>query len=331
MNIVSLFSGVGGLDLGFKMAGFSVLWANEYDKTIWETYEKNHPDTYLEKRSIKEINLNSELPDCDLIIGGPPCQSWSEAGTKKGIQDDRGKLFFSFTEAISVKKPKLFLAENVPGILSPRNEAALKEIIHRMENNGEYIVLYKKLNAADFNSCQDRNRVIFIGIRKDFMKAKKIEENELEDLLFPEKLKKKKKTIKDSLFDLRGIAKPFDKTSPSPVNHDYLVMGFSPMFMSRNRIKGWEQQAFTIQASGRHSPLHPDSGTMDKVGKDLFVFSSPEKVRRYTVRESARIQGFPDDFIFYYKDVLNGYKMVGNAVSVDMSYAIACHLKRLFN
>ena len=95
MDIVSFFAGAGGLDLGFQKAGFNVVWANEYDKEIWETYEKNHPHTKLDKRSI--VNIPSdEVPECDGIIGGPPCQSWSEAGAMKGINDKRGQLFYDF-------------------------------------------------------------------------------------------------------------------------------------------------------------------------------------------------------------------------------------------
>ena len=92
MKLVTFFSGAGGLDLGFEKAGFNCIWANEYDKEIWETYEKNHPNTYLDRRSITDIK-SEEVPDCDGIIGGPPCQSWSEAGALRGLGDKRGQLF----------------------------------------------------------------------------------------------------------------------------------------------------------------------------------------------------------------------------------------------
>lgn len=110
MNIVSFFAGAGGLDLGFQKAGFNVIWANEYDSEIWETYEKNHPDTILDKRSIVDIP-SEEVPECDGIIGGPPCQSWSEAGALRGIKDKRGQLFFDFIRILEAKQPKFFLAE----------------------------------------------------------------------------------------------------------------------------------------------------------------------------------------------------------------------------
>ena len=92
-KIVSLFSGAGGLDLGFKKAGFNVAWANEYDSSIWKTYQFNHKNTFLDTRSITQIPAH-EVPDCLGIIGGPPCQSWSEAGAGRGIDDARGRLFF---------------------------------------------------------------------------------------------------------------------------------------------------------------------------------------------------------------------------------------------
>jgi DNA (cytosine-5)-methyltransferase 1 len=109
MNIVSLFSGAGGLDLGFEKAGFDVVWANEFDKDIWETFEKNFPNTELNKKSIRDVELD-EIPECDGIIGGPPCQSWSEAGKLRGIEDKRGQLFYEFIRILRDKKPKFFFS-----------------------------------------------------------------------------------------------------------------------------------------------------------------------------------------------------------------------------
>ena len=127
MKVVSFFAGAGGLDKGFEDAGFDVVWANEYDKDIWETFEANHPKTKLDKRSIVDIPSN-EVPDCDGIIGGPPCQSWSEAGALRGIKDKRGQLFFEFMRILADKRPKFFLAENVSGMLIPRHAKALENI-----------------------------------------------------------------------------------------------------------------------------------------------------------------------------------------------------------
>jgi len=165
MKIVSLFSGAGGLDLGFEKAGCDVIWANEHDKTIWETYENNFPHTYLDKRSITDVK-ESEVPKCDGIIGGPPCQSWSEAGALRGIKDKRGKLFFDFVRILADKQPKFFLAENVSGMLAQRNRLAL-EFIKDLFRECGYILSFHPLNARDYSVPQDRKRVFFIGYRED--------------------------------------------------------------------------------------------------------------------------------------------------------------------
>lgn len=127
MNVVSLFSGAGGLDKGFEAAGFKTVWANEYDKEIWETYEKNFPNTVLDRRSIRDVS-SKDIPECDGIIGGPPCQSWSEAGALRGIDDHRGQLFFEYIRILRDKQPKFFLAENVSGMLAKRHFEAIENI-----------------------------------------------------------------------------------------------------------------------------------------------------------------------------------------------------------
>lgn len=128
LNIVSLFSGAGELDIEFKRSGFNIIYANEYDKTIWNTVEYNFQETPLDKRDIRDI-ISQDIPDCIGIIGGPPCQSWSEAGSLRGIEDPRGKLFFDYIRIIKNKKPLFFVAENVPGILHERNIKAFNSIL----------------------------------------------------------------------------------------------------------------------------------------------------------------------------------------------------------
>ena len=127
MKIISLFSGAGGLDLGFEKAGFEIAMANEYDKTIWATYEKNHKAPLIKGdiRNVKETDFPDEV---DGIIGGPPCQSWSEAGSLKGIDDARGQLFFDYIRILKEKQPKFFLAENVSGMLANRHSEAVSNI-----------------------------------------------------------------------------------------------------------------------------------------------------------------------------------------------------------
>ena len=153
MKIVSFFSGAGGLDLGFEQAGFNIIYANEYDKTIWETFEKNH-SAFLDKRDIRDIK-SEEIPDCDGIIGGPPCQCWSEAGKMKGFEDARGQLFFEFIRILKDKQPKFFVAENVVGMLSSAHGDAVQNIL-KLFDEANYDVSLTLVNASDYGIPQDR-------------------------------------------------------------------------------------------------------------------------------------------------------------------------------
>ena len=212
MKLVSFFSGSGGLDLGFEQSGFEVIWANEYDKSIWETYEKNHRNTVLDRRSIVKIDP-SEVPDCDGIIGGPPCQSWSEAGSLKGIDDKRGQLFFDFIRIIKDKQPKFFLAENVSGMLAPRHQEALSNIKSLFEECG-YNLSFKLLNVSDFGVPQDRLRVFFFCFRKDFGFK----------YTFPTPFKEKI-TLKDSIWDIKNnVLEAKEKNHTNGENCNFLIM-----------------------------------------------------------------------------------------------------------
>lgn len=316
MKIVSFFAGAGGLDLGFHKAGFDVIWANEYDKEIWQTYEKNHKHTFLDKRSIVDIPSN-EVPDCDGIIGGPPCQSWSEAGSKRGIIDKRGQLFFEFIRILADKKPKFFLAENVSGMLLPAHKDALANIKQMFTDIG-YNLSFQLLNVSDFGVPQDRKRVFFIGYRNDLnLKFQFPKPTTLENKI----------TLKQAISDLQNSVLPAKEgnytngTDCKISNNEYMIGGFSSMFMSRNRVRSWDEVSFTIQAGGRHAPIHPQAPKMNFIEQNVreFVKGKENLYRRLSVRECARIQTFPDNFHFHYKSVVAGYKMIGNAVPVRMA------------
>ena len=325
MKLISLFSGAGGLDLGFTKAGFEIVMANEFDKTIWQTYEKNH-NTKLLKGDISHID-SAEFPECDGIIGGPPCQSWSEAGSLRGIEDPRGKLFYEYIRILKEKKPKFFLAENVKGMMSKRHNNAVINIIQQFESAG-YDVYVKTLNAADYGIAQDRKRVFYIGFKKE-LKIK---------FEFPA-VYKEKKYLKDVIYDLKDTAIPAlnkNKTNGkrcAVLNHEYFVGAYSTIFMSRNRVRGWDEPAFTVQASGRQCQLHPQAPKMVKYGINdcRFVDGKENLYRRLSVREVARIQGFPDDFEFIYSSVNDGYKMIGNAVPIKLAYILAMQIKKYLN
>ena len=323
MNIISLFAGAGGMDLGFEKAGFNVVWANEYDGTIWNTYEANHTAS-LDRRDIRQIS-SSEIPDCDGIIGGPPCQSWSEAGALRGIEDARGKLFYEFIRILRDKQPRFFIAENVSGMLADIHREAVQNIMKHFEEAG-YELHMQLLNAADYNVPQDRKRVFYIGFRKDMNIS----------FDFPSAVKQKL-SLKDAIWDLQENvlpAKAANKTNNGSCmmpNHEYMMGGFSTIFMSRNRVRAWDEQSFTIQAGGRHAPIHPQAPKMLFVEKNRRIFEPGQEhlYRRLSVRECARIQTFPDDFIFHYTNLADGYKMVGNAVPVNLAKAIAESVKQV--
>lgn len=324
-NIVSFFSGCGGLDFGFEKAGFHILWANEFDKDIWATYLYNHKETVLDTRSITDIDA-SEVPDCDGMVGGPPCQSWSIGGSKRGLNDKRGQLFWDYIRMINAKKPKFFVVENVRGMLLERYGTALSDFIKAFSGAGDgYDVTFKLVNAADYGVPEDRQRVLFVGFRKDLNIKYKFPA--------PTTPNGKHLTLREAIGDLAD-KKPLGfpngvnnsgKWNESIPNHEYMTGGFSSIFLSRNRIRHWDQVSFTIQASGRQAPLHPQAPDMVKIDSDHRIFApGKEKLyRRLSVREAARIQTFPDSFIFKYNNINAGYKMVGNAVPVNLAYIVA--------
>ena len=325
LNIISLFSGCGGLDLGFEKAGFNISVANEFDKTIWSTYEFNHPETKLIKGDIRNIKESHFLDDVDGIIGGPPCQSWSEAGSLRGIEDERGKLFFDYIRILKDKRPKFFLAENVRGMLSNRHSTAVKNIVELFENCG-YNVSITLVNAKDYGVAQERKRVFYIGFRKDLNVQFDFPEGSTAN-------DSKKITLRDAIWDLKDYAVPAaskNHHNPDAINNnEYFTGAFSTIFMSRNRVKSWDEQGYTVQASGRQCQLHPQAPKMEKVARDKYQFVSGMEslYRRMTVREVARLQGFPDSFKFVYDSVDTGYKMIGNAVPVNLAYEIALAIK----
>ena len=330
-KILSLFSGAGGLDLGFEKSGFVIVAANEMDKSIYKTFEYNFSKTKLFKKNIKKLDPSEIDYEIDGIIGGPPCQSWSEAGKQLGIKDQRGKLFYEYVRLLNSFRPKFFLAENVSGMLHQKHKDAVQRIITKFKQIG-YTIKIQMLDANDFDVPQNRKRVFIVGFRQDL----KI------DFYFPDsKLFIHKPVLKDAIKDL-GKALPalkFNKTrginpkNNKIQNNEFMTGNFSSLYMSRNRVRSWDEPSFTIQAGGRHAPIHPSAPKMIKIGKDKMKFDikSKKNYRRLSIRECARIQTFPDDFIFFYENLSDGYKMIGNAVPINLSKAIALQIKKYLN
>lgn len=326
MKVASFFSGCGGLDLGFKQAGFDVVWANEIDTKIHATYELNNPEAYLCKKDIREV-LPNEIPECDGFIGGPPCQSWSLGGRMLGLKDERGKLFLTYISLITAKKPKFFVIENVEGIISDKHFKTFKTFIAQLRESG-YKVFYELLDAANYRIPQNRKRVFIIGIRSDLNC----------DYVFPNPTTTSPITLRRAISDISiepqmYLNEDLDK-SPSGkfYNHDCYTGPFDAKFMARNRVRNWDELSFTIQAQAKNCPLHPQAPKMSFVNANLreFVKGYEHLYRRFSVRECARIQSFPDSFKFIYNNVVDGYKMVGNAVPPRLAYEIAKQVKVCF-
>ncbi len=321
LSIVSLFSGAGGLDLGFHQAGFQTVWANEYDKQIWATFQKNFPDVRLDKRSIANIKIE-DIPNASGLIGGPPCQSWSEAGTGRGFDDARGQLFVDYIRVLKAKKPRFFVAENVSGILHQKHRQSVEGFVQDFQQAG-YNVSIIAVNANDYGVAQERERVFFIGYHTDTGKI----------FQSPQK-HNNKPSLRDVIEDLQHSARPaLEKNYANEhleiPNHEYWIGDYSSHYMSRNRVRGWSEPSFTIQASGRHAPMHPRAPRMEFFERDLFRFAPSQEhlYRRLTIREAARVQSFPDDFVFLYRNLADGYKMVGNAVPPLLAQQIALQIR----
>lgn len=283
-----------------------------YPHRIKNTFLK----TKFDGRSIRDIP-DDDLPETVTgVIGGPLCQSWSEAGARRGSEDPRGELFLEYLRVIKRTKPTFFVAKNVHGLIHARNMESFKQIIKLFESEG-YVVSWKLLKASDYGVPQDRERVFIVGYHQSLNKTFK----------FPEPLKTKT-TLRDAIGDL---AKLKIGATKKVKNHEFMDSGYSSIFMSRNRVRSWDEQSYTILATDRHIPFHPQAPKMVKVeGQKLREFAQghKSKYRRLTIRECTRIQTFPDDYEFVYNNMRNAYKMIGNAaVPVDLAYWVAKTIK----
>ncbi|MCG7335271.1 DNA cytosine methyltransferase [Sporosarcina sp. ACRSM] len=346
MNVVSLFSGCGGLDLGFEIAGldatlgktkteqvlksqsdffksrhkslFHTIYTNDMFKEANQSYSLNFPKTIVQHE--KDIRKIKDFPSCDIVLGGFPCPGFSEAGPRL-IDDERNFLYIHFIRCLIQTKPSFFVAENVKGLLTLGKGEVAKQIIQDFESAG-YRVKYKLVNARDYGVPQIRERVFIVGVREDIDF----------DYQFPDPTHGDTQgllpfvTLQDAIYDL--------KDNPG----DWYEGSFSPMYLSRNRKKNWSDQSFTIQASGRQAPLHPGGAPMEKVHADKWILPGDESQhRRLSVSEIARIQTFPDWFLFSDGNNTtankNGrldkiYKQIGNAVPVELARAIAAPIAK---
>ena len=299
MRVVSLFSGAGGLDLGFIKAGHEVVWANDFDADAVATYKKNIGE-HIVLGDIKDIDADT-IPDCDIIIGGFPCQGFSVANTKRNALDERNQLYKEFVRILEAKKPKYFLAENVKGILSLEKGAVIAAIVDDFEAKG-YRVVYKLLNAADYGVPQTRQRVIIVGVRDDL------------DVDFEYPKPTNSKDGEDGLPKWISVSQAIghypDPDEPNDVpNHVYSKYKVSVRNFTGHRLTDPNKPSPTILARGNG-------------GGGVCAIPHYNNLRRMTIRESAEVQSFPESYEFIGK--LNScYRQIGNAVPVKLAYEIA--------
>lgn len=318
MKVASFFAGCGGLDLGFRRAGFDIVWANEFDESIHPTYRYNHPKTLLSTADIRTLSVD-DIPDCDGFIGGPPCQAWSEGGKQLGLEDERGRLFLDYIRLIRSKRPKFFVIENVVGILSEKHRHTFHAFLQAFEEVG-FTLHHTVLNAADFSVPQDRKRVFIVGFREELKCS----------FLFPQPLSDSQVTLSKAIGDITEkpneyVDNPVQQEKERRANHDVYVGAFDAKYMARNRVRSWNEVSYTIQALAKNAPIHPQAPKMRFITpyQRIFAVGFEHLYRRLSVRECARIQTFPDSFRLLYSDVKDGYKMVGNAVPPRLAEAIA--------
>lgn len=299
MKVVSLFSGAGGLDLGFKMAGHEIIWANDLYGDAVETYRKNIGD-HIVCEDIKKIST-SDIPDADIIIGGFPCQGFSVANTKRYAGDQRNELYKQLCRVINEKKPKFFLAENVKGLTNLEHGAVFRMILDDFQRLG-YKVKAKILNAADYGVPQTRLRVIITGVRNDIDF----------EYVYPEATHDK--DGKNGLPKWVTVADVFaglpDPDAPNDLeNHVYskYKMEFNG-YIGHRRIDP-DKPAPTVTARGD-----------DKGG--VVILPHPNGERRMTCREVATIQSFPLDYLFC-GNRSSVYRQIGNAVPPLLGKAVA--------
>ena len=299
MKVVSLFSGAGGLDLGFKMAGHEIIWANDLYEDAVETY-KHNLSNHIVCEDISRIDTEN-IPDCDIIIGGFPCQGFSVANMKRNEADERNALYKQLIRVIKGKKPKFFLAENVKGLTNLAKGTVFKMILSDFSAIG-YKVSYQVLNAADYGVPQTRQRVIIVGVRNDINfeyifpapTHSKDGENGLPHWI--------------SVGEAMSVIPDPDLPNNLP-NHDYSKYKLQFNGYLGHRALDPEKPAPTVTARG------------DNKG-GVVILPHPTVQRRMSCRELATVQSFPLDYKFF-GNRSSVYRQIGNAVPPLLGYAVA--------
>lgn len=366
MKVISMFSGAGGLDLGFELAGHKIVWANDFDKNAVLTYKNNFDqfnkhDIVLgdicEYLGRPEEELKKEIPDADIVIGGFPCQGFSVANLKRNMEDQRNFLYLQILKMLNLKNPKYFLLENVKGLTNMEKGKVLEMILNDLENSGQgYEVYYNVLNALNYGVPENRERVIIYGVRKDVAKKIKLPifkgiegrkvlnvpptHSSISDIEQPMKTYEVLNDMYDKL--LKNIKIKQDDYFKKGVLYRYQTLNDDikdlPEELGQENIlnheaskckKVDENSAKTKFMGNRPTSWNKWAPTIMGRGSGTggpLIIPHPEYNRRMSVREVARIQTFPDKFKFE-GSVSAGYRQVGNAVPVLMAFNIA----KIFN
>ena len=311
-DVISLFSGIGGLDLGFDFAGFNIIWANDFDKYCVETYRSNISNNIV-LGDIREVKKN--IPSHDILIAGFPCQPFSTLGNLKGFKDEkRGTLFFEIEDIVKKNNTKCIVLENVKNIINHDSGKTFKKILTELNSLG-YSVYYQVLNSADYGIPQRRNRCFIVALNGKYFKNT--------PFLFPEKTQLTCTTqdlLDKDVPEKYFLSKKIIKTILGRGTKNYIVNPTIDQKISKT---------LTATMTKMHRASQDNYVTDDKNFKRI---NNDEKtnIRKLTPNECRKLQGFPSDWKQVVSDA-QAYKQFGNAVTVNVSYALAKSLMQYIN
>ena len=309
MKVGGLFAGIGGIELGFKKAGFDIEWANEIDKNACITYRLNHKHKLFEK-DLNDLETSEVVP-IDILTGGFPCQAFSIAGYQKGFRDDRGNVFFQILRFIDDLEPKIVFLENVKNLLGHDKGKTFKRIKDELEERGYYLK-HKVLNSSEYGEIpQNRERIYIVAFN---------DKNIADRFEFP-KAKKLSKKVTDFFEDevdekfYYNKSRYYEQLKEEMRNSDTIYQ-WRRVYVRENKSKLCPTLTANMGTGGHNVPL-----IIDK--KDI---------RKLTPRECARFQGYSDNFKFPEKMSNSSlYKQIGNSVTVPVIEAIAKEIKKAIN
>ena len=320
-TFIEVCAGCGGLSSGFIEAGFKPLLINEIDKTFCKTLRKNHPGVNVVEGSMVDLDLKIYKDKVDVLQGGVPCQAFSQAGERKGLDDPRGKLIVQFNKLINDCEPKVFIVENVKGLTTHNKGETLKGVLSLFENNGKYKVYHKVLNAKDYEVPQKRERILIVGVHSSISKT----------FTYPEK-SKKTIVLKDVLSNVPpsiGASYPEHKANvmklvPQGGCWINLPKDIQKSYMGEKGLAaGGGKRGIARRLAMNEQSLTLTTSPCQKQTERCH----PIENRPLNVREYARIQTFPDTYVFE-GSIGNQYKQIGNAVPVKLALAMANQIKQ---